>query len=295
MRAVDAAGNQGPFSNTVSATTPAAGGGLVATYSFDEGSGSSVGDSSGNGNVGTVSGATWTGAGKFGGALVFNGTSSRVNVPDSASLHLSSGMTLEAWVDPASVSSAWRDVIYKGNDNYYLEGTSDSGAGVPAGGGIYAGSSAHAYGMGALPANTWSYLALTYDGATLRLYVNGALVASQAKTGAITSSTNQLQIGGDSIYGQYFNGMIDEVRIYNQPLFCCRHPGGHDHALRRSLLNTTPPTAPTGLAASGVGQTSLTLSWNAASDNVGVTGYRLFQNGTQVGTSLTTKLPLQRP
>ena len=55
--------------------------------------------------------------------------------------------------------------------------------------------------------------ALTYDGATLRLYVNAALVASQAKTGAISSSTNPLQIGGDSTYGQYFNGMIDEVRI----------------------------------------------------------------------------------
>ena len=59
---------------------------------------------------------------------------------------------------------------------------------------------------------------LTYDGATLRLYVNGTLVGSQAKTGAITTSTNPLQIGGDSIYGQYFKGLIDEVRIYNVAL-----------------------------------------------------------------------------
>ncbi len=42
-------------------------------------------------------------------------------------------MTLEAWVFPTAVSSAWRDVVYKGNDNYYLMATS-SNAGRPAGG-----------------------------------------------------------------------------------------------------------------------------------------------------------------
>ena len=66
--------------------------------------------------------------------------------------------------------------------------------------------------------NTWSHLAVTYDGATMRLYVNGTQVSSQAQTGSITTSTNPLQIGGDSIYGQYFQGMIDEVRIYNVAL-----------------------------------------------------------------------------
>ena len=53
-------------------------------------------------------------AGKFGNALSFNGTSARVTVADSPSLRLTSGMTLEAWVFPTTVSSAWRDVIYKG-------------------------------------------------------------------------------------------------------------------------------------------------------------------------------------
>ena len=52
----------------------------------------------------------------------------------------------------------------------------------------------------------------------MRLYVNGTQVASPAKTGAIATSTNPLQIGGDSIYGQYFSGLIDEVRIYNVAL-----------------------------------------------------------------------------
>src|SRR4051794_14859812 len=102
-----------------SAATP----GLVAAYSFDEGAGTTVADSSGNGNAGTVLNTTWSTTGKFGGALNFNGTSARVNVPNSSSLQLSSGMTLEAWVNPSTISRAWRDVIYKGNDLYYLEAT----------------------------------------------------------------------------------------------------------------------------------------------------------------------------
>jgi chitodextrinase len=216
VRAVDAAGNLGAYSNAASATTQAVSTvGLVAAYGFNEGAGSTVADSSGKGNTGTILRATWATAGKYGRALSFNGTNARVNVPNSSSLQLTSGMTLEAWVYPTLVSSTWRDVIYKGDDNYYLEATADRSGSPPAGGGIFGGANSSAFGSSGLPVNTWSYLAATYDGATVRLYVNGTLVATQAITGSITVSTNQLQIGGDSIYGQYFRGMIDEIRIYN--------------------------------------------------------------------------------
>ena len=77
---------------------------------------------------------------------------------------------------------------------------------------IAGGSYADAFGTAKLTANTWSFLTETYDGSTLRLYVNGTQVASTAHTGAISTSTNPLQIGGDSIYGQFFAGMIDNVR-----------------------------------------------------------------------------------
>jgi hypothetical protein len=60
--------------------------GPVAAYSFNEGSGTTVADSSGNNNTGTLSGVTWTTAGKFSNALVFNGTTARVNIPNSPSL-----------------------------------------------------------------------------------------------------------------------------------------------------------------------------------------------------------------
>ena len=80
VAAVDPSGNVSGFSTVVSATTaaaPAQPSGLVAGYSFDAGSGSTAADVSGNGNVGTITGATWV-AGKYGGGLNFNGSSSQV-------------------------------------------------------------------------------------------------------------------------------------------------------------------------------------------------------------------------
>ncbi len=191
--------------------------GLVAAYAFNEGTGTSIADASGTGNVGTAASTTWSTAGKYGNALSFNGTSSLVTVANSASLALTSGATLEAWVRPTTVSSAWRDVIYKANDNYYLEATSSNGS-RPAGGAIVGSSNLEAYGTAALTANAWAHLAMTYDGATMRLYVNGAQVSSTARTGTIATSTNALTIGGDTIFNQRFSGLIDEVRVYNRAL-----------------------------------------------------------------------------
>jgi hypothetical protein len=176
-----------------------------------------VADASGSGNGGSIGSATWSTAGKYGNALSFNGSSARVTVPDSPSLRLTSGMTLEAWVFPTTVNSAWRDVIYKGSDNYYLEATS-SNSGRPAGGGIFGGDYGEAYGTSNLAANTWTHLAATYDGTTLRLFVNGTQVSSSARSGSLATSNGPLSLGGDPLYGQYFSGRIDNVRIYNRAL-----------------------------------------------------------------------------
>jgi hypothetical protein len=56
------------------------------------------------------------------------------------------------------------------------------------------------------------------DGANLRLYVNGTQVASRALTGAMRTSTGVLRIGGNSIWSEWFAGLIDEVRVYNRAL-----------------------------------------------------------------------------
>jgi len=70
----------------------------------------------------------------------------------------------------------------------------------------------------ALPLNIWTHLAFSYDGATLRLYINGVQVGTQALTGPIAASTGSLRIGGNAVWGEYFKGLIDEVRIYNRAL-----------------------------------------------------------------------------
>ena len=173
-----------------------------------------VTDASGNGNNGTISGATWTTSGKYGNALMFNGTNALVTVNDSNSLDLTTGMTLEAWVYPTAVGG-WRDVITKGTDDiYHLMGSSDDS--TPALGGTFSPSVLR--GTSSLPLNTWTHLTGTYDGTTMRLYVNGVQVSSQAQTGPIQTSTAALTMGGDALHGQYFAGLIDEVRIYNRAL-----------------------------------------------------------------------------
>src|SRR5205809_1846264 len=166
--------------------------GLVAAYSFNEGSGTTVADVSGNNNTGTLSGATWTTAGRYGNALVFNGTNASVTVPNAASLGLTTGMTLEAWVYPTATPTGWRAVIDKNVDGYYLMASSDQGN-RPAVGGAWPPGARIMYGPTGLGLNTWTHLAGTFDGAMVRLYVNGELVASQAQTAALTATAGTLQ------------------------------------------------------------------------------------------------------
>ena len=129
-------------------------------------------------------------------------------------------------------------------------------------------------GTAALPANGWSHLTETYDGAALRLYVNGTQVASTAHTGTIASSTNPLQIGGDSIYGQFFAGLIDEVRVYNVALTPAQIQADQATPVN-SGPDTQPPTQPGTLTATAVSGGEVDLAWGASSDNVGVSGYQL--------------------
>src|SRR5262249_8731703 len=68
-----------------------------------------------------------------------------------------------------------------------------------------------------LSANTWTHLTLTYNGSTLTLYRNGVAVATSTASGTLSPNSGTLQIGA-SQFGEYFKGLIDEVRIYNKAL-----------------------------------------------------------------------------
>ena len=75
-----------------------------------------------------------------------------------------------------------------------------------------------AVGTSALPLNAWSHLAATFDGAVVRLFVNGVQAGSLPVSGSMAASTGALRLGGNGVWGEWFAGLIDEVRVYNRAL-----------------------------------------------------------------------------
>src|SRR5262249_46607874 len=154
-RAVNANGTDPtPASFTWTITSGTGPGGLVAAYGFEEGAGTTTADSSGGGNTGTLTAATWAASGKFRKALSFNGTRAWVTVPDANSLDLTTAMTIEAWVNPSSLTS-WRNILTKETASglayslYASDGTRPAGY-------IHVGANdVGRAGTAALAANTW--------------------------------------------------------------------------------------------------------------------------------------------
>jgi uncharacterized membrane protein len=194
---------------------------LVGYWNFNEGSGTTVRDNSGHGNNGTIYGATWAG-GIVGNALSFDGTDDYLDVSISNPV-LPLGNrphTIEAWVMPVRNDGS-RGVVYYGNiygGMYsgavrWLYSDWDGDKGVSCG---YYGGEVATYHFP--PSNSWQYLVWTYDGITNKLYVNGNMRGTSTYT-ANTQSSTTLRIGR-AINGaiQYFNGIIDEVKIYNGAL-----------------------------------------------------------------------------
>jgi Concanavalin A-like lectin/glucanases superfamily/Calx-beta domain len=190
--------------------------GLVAAFSFDEGAGTTALDDSGNGLNGAISGATWS-TGRNGGALSFDGVDDWVTVDDHALLDVTR-VTVSAWIRP-SVRTPWMTVLMKETGTglaYALYANND--ASRPAGEILVNGVIRIATGTAAVATTGWTHLAYTYDGANMRMYVNGVLVRTVARTGNITASTGPLRIGGNEVWGEFFTGLIDDVRVYNRAL-----------------------------------------------------------------------------
>ena len=297
LTAEDAAGNTSTPSNQASATvtTPPVTG-LVAAYGLDTGTGTTITDQSGTGNNGTLTNTTWAGPtqGRYGNALTFNGTNASATIPDHPTLDLTTGMTLEAWVRPTTLGNSWRTAIMKeqaGSMAYglYAHG-GDSGQKVPLGE-IVSGGFRTAAGTTSLSINTWTHLATTYDGTTLRLFINGVQAGQLPHTGAIVTSTGSLRIGGNNIWGEWFEGQIDEIRIYNRALTATELQADMNTSI--SSPDTSAPSAPGTLTATG-GLGQIVLSWGAATDNVAVSRYNVHR-GTSAGFTPTTGNRVAQP
>jgi len=142
-----------------------------------------------------------------------------VNIPESgsSSLDLTQGFTWEVWIYPFSCSGG---IIFNKESSYEWMISSSCEVAWAL---MTAGSWEWHYTGIYVPLNEWTHLALTYDGTYVRVYVNGELKSTikDPDGGAIDTNDNDLRIcarGGDGSASQFFDGMIDEVRIYNRIL-----------------------------------------------------------------------------
>jgi PKD repeat protein len=191
---------------------------LVAAYGFEENNGVVVFDYSGRGNQGSLQEAQRTKAGHYGKGLKFDGINDWVTVPDSDSLDFTSGYTLEAWVQPESIQRSAVLVKQQQQDSAYdLYAYEDSDLPFSS----FDDGLDHnpISGQELLPIKKWTHMAATFDGTYQKLYVNGTLVTTvQSPNRFIKPSQGVLSIGGKDNGGDFFQGYIDEVRVYNYAL-----------------------------------------------------------------------------
>jgi hypothetical protein len=215
VKSRDAAGNLSVSSDRTFTTT-AASGGLISQFTLDEGSGRIVTDNTGR--TGTISGARWA-TGQSGSGLNFDGRNDWVTVADDNRLDLTNRLTIAAWVRP-DVATKWRTVLIKETSSglayglYASEGSGRPNVYITTEGGGMVGATASQ----SLPVGVWSHLAATYDGNALRLYVNGQLAATRAVSGNVVTSSSPLRFGGSSVWGEYFDGRMDDLRLYDLSL-----------------------------------------------------------------------------
>jgi hypothetical protein len=192
--------------------------GLIAAYAFDEGSGTSVADSSGNGHTGAISGATWT-AGKFGGALFFDGTGGAVQIPDSPSLNVTDSFTFTAWVSRGSTGS-WQVLYQNGpagvNWGVYIDDQDRMNFSMHPTSGLAADPNAALVDTGK-PEHHLAWVKDGNTGSNIRFYLDG--VANGSVAAGTTEASGDKRIGGDEWgFDEHFNGMIDNVRLYDRAL-----------------------------------------------------------------------------
>ena len=196
--------------------------GLIAHWALDETGGTTAVDSVG-GHDGTLAGdPVWSPEGKLNGAILLDGDGDYINCgggTDANALSwadLTDEITVSAWMK-GTFDKSWQAIVNKGDSSWRLfrdcvNGDSDNASFTCSDvGGVASGST------GSVSDNQWHHVVGTYDGVYLNIYVDGLLAGSQRyDQRAIAVNDYNVFIGGDEQFpGQReFNGLIDEVRIY---------------------------------------------------------------------------------
>jgi hypothetical protein len=198
---------------------------ILTSLSFDEGSGTVAKDSSGNGNDGTIVGATWVnGMGGIGKALQFDGVGNYVMVGIKGSIPQS--LTLAAWIYPTLGGVIFSELEVEALDSPWHDAQMEVlPTGEIAASFWTADNQINGITLGTFPLNQWYYVVMTYDKDnknTLSGYVNGEFKQSLSLVKAypsglwygIGSADSTSRTGG----GKFFTGIIDKVGIYNVAL-----------------------------------------------------------------------------
>ena len=209
------------YSSSRSFTTVSASGGnsLVGNWRMNEGSGPTLVDNSGFGNNAQIFGSPSWSAGVAGSQLNLSGTSQYGSVPDASSLDITTSITMAAWIRPQVMKS--QRILQKGTDvdGYLLNLLSTGKVSIEFN---QISSSAYKLNSSALyPTNgtTWMHVAATYNGTTIKMYINGVENKSLNVTPAPINTNNlPLMIGSKNDGGSSFSGGLDDVRVYNYAL-----------------------------------------------------------------------------
>ena len=188
----------------------------VLLYLFDEETADEAIDASDFENHGEATDTEWTKDGKNGGAMVFDGASSVIEVPHHESLFPGGDeLTIEAWFKPASFPAGHPPIARKGS-------VPESGWGFDTPGGkirgfVYTAPGDAAVAQGATPmkVDTWHHLAMVYDGKEIRIYLDGELDGEVARKGDINKNDASVWIGKKAIESVWLDGTLDELRILN--------------------------------------------------------------------------------
>jgi len=193
----------------------------VGEWNFEEGTGTNANDTSGNGNMGTLTNSpTWTN-GKIGKGVDFNGATNKyiTVTPNGTTLDLTNTGTLETWVYSNSFST-WNVLLARGNwggglNNFslYYNNSITSIVGEIANGAIT--NRSYIPSANTLLANNWHHIVFSWDGSFTRIYLDGALAENPRSQTINASPTGNLGLGNISSGGYNYNGKLDQVRIYN--------------------------------------------------------------------------------
>ncbi len=198
--------------------------GLAGWWKLDEADGTKAADSAGNNHAAMLRGnARWQpSAGKLGGAIALDGDNSYLEVADESAFDFVSGVTVAAWIKVNAFDKPWQAIVTKGDGAWRIQRNNETDmlefacTGLQIPGGNQYGS---LFGAKAIAPGEWRHVAGVYDGNKMYIYVDGALDTSQEAMGLIGLDDEPVLIGENAQQrGRFFNGLIDDVRVYNYGL-----------------------------------------------------------------------------